>query len=276
MAEVTLKDITRLREETGAGIMDCKKALIEAGGDFEKAKEILRKKGRELMQLKAGRQANEGVVAILVSDDKKYGVGITLKCETDFVAMNEQFQELAKQIAELAIANKPASLEDLLKVKSGDGLPIEELIGEAVGKIGEKIELGDYALLKGEYVYPYVHYNKKVGTIVAFDKVVPEEVAKNIAMHITAMNPIALDESDVPEEIVQKEKEIAIEQARQQGKPEHILKRIAEGKIKKFYKERTLLNQPLFNNPDLTIRDYLAKDGGGASIIKFKRLSVEE
>ncbi len=276
MAEVTLKDITRLREETGAGIMDCKKALIEAEGDFEKAKEILRKKGRELMQLKAGRQAKEGVVAIRVSDDNKLGVGITLKCETDFVALNDQFQDLAKQIAELALANKPSSLDDLLKLKNGDGVSIEELIGEAVGKIGEKIELGDYALLEGEYVYPYVHYNKKVGAIVAFDKVVSEEVAKNIAMHITAMNPIALDEADVPEEIVQKEKEIAIEQARQQGKPDHILERIAEGKLKKFFKERTLLNQPLFNNPDLTIRDYLAKDGGGASIIKFKRLSVEE
>jgi len=256
--------------------MDCKKALIEAEGDFEKAKEILRKKGRELMQLKAGRQAKEGVVAIRVSDDNKLGVGITLKCETDFVALNDQFQDLAKQIAELALANKPSSLDDLLKLKNGDGVSIEELIGEAVGKIGEKIELGDYALLEGEYVYPYVHYNKKVGAIVAFNKVVSEEVAKNIAMHITAMNPIALDEADVPEEIVQKEKEIAIEQARQQGKPDHILERIAEGKLKKFFKERTLLNQPLFNNPDLTIRDYLAKDGGGASIIKFKRLSVEE
>ncbi len=276
MAEVTLKDITRLREETGAGIMDCKKALIEAEGDFEKAKEILRKKGRELMQLKAGRQAKEGVVAILVADDNKYGVGITLKCETDFVALNDQFQELARQIAELALINKPNSLDELLKVKNSEGVPVEELIGEAVGKIGEKIELGDYALLEGEYVYPYVHYNKKVGAIVAFDKVVSEEVAKNIAMHITAMNPIALDEADVPEEIVQKEKEIAIEQARQQGKPDHILERIAEGKLKKFFKERTLLNQPLFNNPDLTIRDYLAKDGGGASIVKFKRLSVEE
>ncbi len=276
MVEVTLKDITKLREETGAGIMDCKKALIEAGGDFEKAKEILRKKGRELMQLKAGRQTKEGVVAILVSDDNKYGVGIALKCETDFVALNEQFQQLAREIVEVALSNKPASLDDLLKTKNSAGLTIEELIGEAVGKIGEKIELGDYAILEGEYVYPYVHYNKKVGTLVAFDKVVPEEVAKNIAMHITAMNPIALDESDVPQEIVEKEKEIAIEQARQQGKPEHILERIAEGKLKKFFKERTLLNQPLFNNPDLTIRDYLAKEGNGASIIKFKRFSVEE
>jgi elongation factor Ts len=271
---ITAQDVNKLRKMTGAGMMDCKKALTEAYGDFDKAVEILRKKGQKISASRAGKKASEGSIFIDSGDSKC--VLIALNCETDFVAKNIEFQNLGQAILKVAAINNPSDIDELLSLKS-DTLSVAEKIEELMGKIGEKLEISAYEVLEGERVISYVHANNKLGVMVALkgaDGVDVTEAGKDVAMQIAAMNPVAVDKDDVPREVVDKEVEIGKEQARAEGKPEDLLDRIATGKLNKFYKENTLLNQQFVKNSTLTIAKYLDNVSKGLTVSAFKRISI--
>lgn len=270
-------DIKKLRDMTGAGMMDCKNALTEADGDFDKAIEALRKKGQKLSAKRADREANEGVVIASASDDKSRGIIVRLSCETDFVAKNDDFIELAQNIADIALSNFPETKEDLLNISYDDNLTIEEKLTEQIGVIGEKIELEDYERMESELVVPYIHMGYKAGVIIGLNKNENgeiEEAGKNIAMQIAAMRPIAVNKDTVDEEVVEKEKEIAREQAKQMGKPDHILDKIAEGKLNKFFEESTLLNQDYVKNGDMNVEEYLNSVSPDLTVNGFKHVEL--
>ena len=274
MAQISAADVSKLRKSTGAGMMDCKKALEEANGDFEKAVEIIRKKGQAIANKRADRDASEGAVLAKISDNTKYGVIISLNCETDFVAKNEDFVSFAYSIVDAALENKPASLDELKETKI-NGRSVSDLITDQTGKIGEKIELSYYESISGEYVIPYIHPGNKLATLVGFNKNVDDiQVAKDIAMQVAAMAPVAIDKDDVPQSEVDKELEIGKEQARQEGKPEDLLEKIAMGKLNKFYKESTLLNQDFTKNNKQTIKQYLQGVDKDLTVTKFYRYTL--
>lgn len=273
MAQITATDINKLRKTTGAGIMDCKKALQEADGDFDKAIEIIRKKGQAIANKRAEREASEGVVLAKLNTDKTLGAMIVLNCETDFVAKNEDFISFAQQILDKAIENKPADLK-LLKNIILDDKTIADKIIEHIGIIGEKLELAYFDKIKASQVVSYIHPGNKLATLVGFNKTTSEQVAKDVAMQVAAMNPIAIDKNDVPEDIIEKEKEIGREQARREGKPEHILDKIAEGKLSKFFKESTLLNQEFTKDNKKTIQQYLQENDKDLTVTAFLRYSL--
>jgi len=273
---ITAQEVNKLRQLTGAGMMDCKKALTEANGDFDKAIELLRKKGQKVSAARADRNTTEGSVFIKTSDDEKEAVLVALGCETDFVAKNEEFQGLGNLILEVAYNNKPASKEDLLQLKADD-LTVNEKIVELVGKIGEKIEIVDYTTLNGEKIIPYIHAGSKLGVLVALSGTNGSDVSqagKDVAMQIAAMNPVAVDKDGVDQTTIEKEIEIGKEQARQEGKPEEMLEKIALGKLNKFFKESTLLNQAFVKDNSLTVQKYLEGVSKGLSVAAFKRVSV--
>lgn len=242
--KISAKDVKSLRDQTGAGMMDCKKALTEANGDLQAAIEYLRKKGQKMTEKRADRDAKEGVVIALTSDNNQKGIIVRIGCETDFVAKNEDFVNYAKSVADIALNAFPGSKDELLG-QTLNGQTISESLIEKTGVIGEKIELSSYEYLEADQVVSYIHMGHKAGVIVGFNKSVDglTEVGKNVAMQVAAMNPIAVDKDDVDATLVQKEIEIGMEQARNEGKPEAMLERIAQGKLGKFYKENTLLNQ---------------------------------
>lgn len=273
MTQYSVADITKLRKMTGAGMMDCKKALEESAGDFNKAIEIIRKKGQAIANKRADREAGEGVVLARVDVSGTLGAMIVLNCETDFVAKNQDFIALAEKILLLALAEKPANLETLKQLSLEDK-PVTEKIIEQVGIIGEKIELAYYEKLEGGMVVPYIHPGNKLATLVAFNKKAELQVGKDIAMQVAAMNPVAVDKEDVPGEILEKEKEIGKEQARRDGKPENMLDRIAEGKLQKFFKESTLLNQDFTKDNKKTIRQYLLEADKTLEVKSFLRYSL--
>ena len=261
---------------TGAGMMDCKKALTEAEGDFEKAIEILRKKGQKVSASRSDKEAREGSVFVKVSDDKKEAVLIALNCETDFVAKNEEFQALGKQIAETAFAGKPADKDTLLNLKAGD-LSLNERIVELVGKIGEKIEVTEYVHMKGEAVVPYIHAGSKLGVLVSLKGVNGQDVTdagKDVGMQIAAMNPVAVDEKSVDKTIIEKELEIAKAQVLAEGKPENMVEKIAQGKLNKFFKESTLLHQAFVKDNSKTVAQYLDTVSKGLTVAEFKRVVI--
>ena len=274
MAKITAADVNKLRKMTGAGMMDCKKALVEAEGDFEKAIEILRKKGQKVAAKRADRESTEGVVVVKMNDDKTRGVMISLNCETDFVAKNEDFIKLAQAFGDIALNydNK----EDFLKAAFDGNVSVEEKLIEQTGVIGEKLQIGGFKVLEGGYLGSYVHSNKKIGTMVAFNKKVDgiEEVAHDVAMQVAAMSPISLDENSVPQEIIDKELEIAKEQLRNEGKPENMLDKIAQGKLKKFFKENTLVNQAFIKDNKKTVGDYVKDFNPDVKITGFERLAI--
>ncbi|MGV3597054.1 MAG: translation elongation factor Ts [Bacteroidota bacterium] len=274
---ITAADVNKLRQMTGAGMMDCKKALEEANGDFEGAVDILRKKGQKVSASRAGRDAAEGAVATAITADGKTGVMIALNCETDFVAKNEEYTSTAQKFADLALAHLPENLDGLLAIKMEDGRPISEHITDMVGKIGEKIEISSYEKLTGEAIVSYIHLNNKLGVLVALNKPASESVAhagKDVTMQIAAMNPVALDKEDVSTDTLTREMEIAREQARAEGKPENMLDKIAEGKLNKFYKEATLLNQEFVKDNSKTIRQMLDGVEKGLTVTAFKRIEI--
>ena len=275
MVNISASDVKKLREMTGAGMMDCKKALTEAEGDFDKAVEILRKKGQKLSAKRADREAREGVVLALVSDDRTRGVIVRLSCETDFVAKNEDFINLTRQIADIALQNGPQSLEEL-KGLTFNGITIQDRVLEEVAKIGEKIELSAYEWLKAEMVCPYIHMGHRAGVLVGLNKADERfyEPGRSVAMQIAAMRPIALDKDDVDPAIVEKEIEIGKEQARQEGKPEAILEKIAMGKLKKFFQENTLLNQQFVKDGSMTVRDYLKSLDPELTVTGFRHVEL--
>jgi len=278
---ITAADVKKLRDQTGAGMMDCKKALSEAEGDFEKAIEFLRKKGQKLSEKRADREAKEGVVIALTSDDKSNGVVIRLSCETDFVSKGDAFVELATSFAKVALENLPDNHEALLALEVEPGKTIAQKVEEQTGVIGEKIELSAYEKLEtaagSGQVLPYIHMGNKAGVIVALnlDGADYEEAGKNVAMQVAAMHPIALDKDGVDSSIVEKEIEIGKDIARQEGKPEEMLEKIATGKLNKFFKERTLLNQMYVKSTSKeTVQGYLTNVHADLTITDFKHLKL--
>ena len=274
--EIKAADVMKLRKMTGAGMMDCKKALIEAEGDYERAKDIIREKGKLVVSKRADRSASEGVVVTKIVGQKAYL--LCLACETDFVAQNSEFTASANAILDIAVANDAADIEALKAIKNAEGVTVEEMVTEKSGQTGEKVELAYYGRIEAPYCNAYVHFNKKLGTILGFNKEVSEEVAHTLAMQATAMAPISIDENDCPADVVEKEKAIALEMMKQDpknaNKPEAILAKIAEGKMRKFFEENTLLNQALVGEK-ISIREYLQQADKEATVVAYKRFALE-
>lgn len=274
--EIKAADVMKLRKMTGAGMMDCKNALIEAEGDYDRAQDIIREKGKLVVAKRADRTATEGVVVTKIVGNKSYI--LCLACETDFVAQNAEFSASANTMLEVAVMNDAADRDALMASKNDQGRTVEELVTEKSGQTGEKIELAYYARIEAPYCNAYVHFNKKLGTLIGFNKVVPEEVAHSVAMQATAMAPIAIDESDCPADVVAHERQIAVEAMKQDpknaNKPEAILEKIAEGKMRKFYEENTLLNQELVGEK-ITVREFIQKADKEATVIAYKRFALE-
>jgi elongation factor Ts len=274
MATINAADVAKLRRITLAGMMDCKKALEESEGNFDKAIEIIRKKGQAVANKRADREAGEGVVLAKVAPTGKSGAMIVLNSETDFVAKNAEFLNLANNILNIALANNPATLEDLLSLKL-DGTKIGEKIIEYIGVIGEKIELSYYAKIEASHVQAYIHPGNRLATLVGFTKAGADAQAyKDIAMQVAAMNPVAVDKDDVKPETIAQEIEIGKEQARREGKPEEMLEKIAQGKLTKFFKESTLLNQDYVKDNKMTIRQFLQSVDKDMNITDFKRYTL--
>ncbi len=276
MANISSADVARLRRMTLAGMMDCKKALEESNGDFEKAVEIIRKKGQAVASKRADRDTTEGVVLAKAGTDSAMGALIVLNSETDFVAKNEDFIALAGKILDLAIANKPADLEAL------KALPLENStaggkVTEYMGIIGEKLELAFYEKVEAPYVQAYIHPGNKLASLAGFTKAgLDAQVYKDVVMQIAAMNPVAIDKDDVPAKVIEQELEIGREQAKREGKPEEMYDRIAQGKLAKFYKESTLLNQEYIKDNKMSIRQYLESVDKQLKVTAFKRYNLNQ
>jgi elongation factor Ts len=274
MAAINAADVAKLRRVTLAGMMDCKKALEEADGNFDKAIEIIRKKGQAVANKRADRDATEGVVFSKVTPDGKLGAIIVLNSETDFVAKNADFIAFATKIIDLALAKNPANLEGLLALPF-DGGTVSSKIVEYLGIIGEKVELSYYEKIEAPHVQAYIHPGSKLATLVGFTKSgVDVQVYKDIAMQIAAMNPVAVDKDFVKPETIAQEIEIGKEQARRDGKPEEMLEKIAQGKLAKFFKESTLLNQDFVKDNKMTIKQYLQSANKDLTVTDFKRYSL--
>ena len=274
--KITAKDVKALRDQTGAGMMDCKKALVEANGDIEGAISYLRKKGQKMTDKRADRDAKEGIVVAVTSDDNTKGIIIRIGCETDFVAKNDDFVAFAKSVAAKAMTEFAATKEDLLAVTM-DGQTIADKLIERTGVIGEKIELAAYEKLEAAQVVPYIHMGHKAGVIVAFNKANDSlaEAGRNVAMQIAAMHPIAVDKDGIDATMVEKEIEIGKEQARQAGKPEAMLEKIAQGKLGKFYKEKTLLNQEYVKaEKKETVKQYVQSIDKELTVTDFKHVTL--
>ncbi|TRX71190.1 translation elongation factor Ts [Carboxylicivirga sp. M1479] len=271
---ITAADVSKLRKSTGAGMMDCKKALTEAEGDFDKAVEIIRKKGQAIANKRADREATEGVVLAKVTADKKRGALIVLNCETDFVAKNESYVDFAMSILDVAIAENPADL-DALKALELNGRPVSEVVAEQSGVIGEKLDLAAYETVSAEAVTAYIHAGNKLATLVGFNQEgMDEQVGRDVAMQAAAMAPVALDADSVPEDVKAKELEIGKDMARNEGKPEAMLEKIAMGRLNKFFKENTLMAQAFVKDNKLTIEKYLDGASKGLKAVEFKRYTL--
>ena len=271
MTKITAAEVNKLRKTTGAGMMDCKKALVEANGDFDLAIEILRKKGQKVAAKRADRESTEGAAIAVVNEDKTEGAVIVLGCETDFVGKNEKFVNLAQELAQKALNS--ASKEELLNADFG-GITVAEKLIEQTGVIGEKIELAAFEKISAPYVGSYIH-SGKIATIVGLSAKVDgvEEVAKDVAMQAAAMNPIALNEDGVEQDVIEKEIEIAKDQLRQEGKPEEMLDKIAQGKLRRFFKDNTLVNQDFIKDSKVSVSKYV-KSIGDVEVIDFKRVAL--
>lgn len=276
MSAISAQDVNKLRTMTGAGMMDCKKALTEAEGDFEKAIEILRKKGQKVSASRSDRDAKEGSVFVKTSADNTEAFLIALNCETDFVAKNEEFQNLGKLIVETAFSKKPATKEALLAEAVGT-LTVNDKITELVGKIGEKLEVSEYVHMKGEAVVPYIHAGSKLGVLVSLKGVNGKDVTdagKDVGMQIAAMNPVAVDEKGVDKTLIEKEMEIAKAQILAEGKPENMVEKIAQGKLNRFFKDNTLLPQVFVKDNSKTVAQYLDGVTKGLTVAEFKRVAI--
>ncbi len=271
---ITAAQVNELRNLTGAGLMDCKKALTEAGGDIQKAIDYLRKKGAKVAELRAGRAAAEGLVIAKTSADNKSGVAVYLSCETDFVAKNEDFGKLANAIAEAALANGSKTVDDVLALNI-NGSTVKDAVQEKVSAIGELIAVSAFERVDGEGVVAYNHMGNKIGVLVALNKPLNDAVTtvgKDVAMQIAAMNPAAVDASGVPAEVLEREKAVAREKAAAAGKPENILDKIAEGAANTFIKENTLLTQAFVKDGSKTVQQVLGAAESGLTVVAFKRV----
>ncbi|MEM9361299.1 MAG: translation elongation factor Ts [Bacteroidota bacterium] len=273
MAKITAADVNKLRKMTGAGMMDCKKALVEAEGDFDKAIEILRKKGQKVAAKRADRDSSEGAAIAKVNGSQSSGVIISLNCETDFVAKNDSFVTLANELAELAL---DFSDKDAFLSASFNGMTVAEKLTEQTGVIGEKIEIGSFAKLDAPFVGSYIHAGNKIATLVGLSASVDgaAQAAKDVAMQAAAMNPVALNEEGVDQATIDKEIEIAKDQLRQEGKPEAMLENIAKGKLKRFFKDNTLVNQAFIKDSKQSVAQYVKTVDSGLEITGFQRVAL--
>ena len=273
--DIKAADVAKLRQMTGAGMMDCKSALVEANGDFQKAADIIREKGKLVAAKRADRETSEGAVIAKTNADSTGAILVCLGCETDFVAKNNEFQALANKIADTALANLPENLEALLSTKMGDNT-IEEAITQQTGKSGEKHSIAFYSKLNAPFIGSYIHMTGKVATIVGFSKVINAEVGKEIAMQITAMNPVSISKNDCPQSVIDKELEIYRVQIREEGKPENMVEQIAQGKLAKFFKESTLEAQIFVKDGKLTVAEYLKSVDPEVKVTGFYRFSLSD
>jgi len=273
MATITAADVNKLRTLTGAGMMDCKKALVEADGDFELAIENLRKKGQKVAANRSDRESTEGAAIAVVNADKTEGVVITLNCETDFVGKNEGFVKLATDLANLALQYN--TKEEFLAADF-NGITVAEKLIEQTGVIGEKIEIGSFEKLSGAFVGSYIHAGNKIAVLTSLSANVAgaEEAARNVAMQAAAMNPIALNEAGVDADTIAKEIEIAKDQLRQEGKPEAMIENIAKGKLGRFFKDNTLVNQDYIKDSAMSVSNYIKSVDGNLTVTGFKRVAL--
>lgn len=271
--EIKAADVAKLRAMTGAGMMDCKKALVEANGDYERAQDIIREKGKLVAAKRSDRSATEGVVASKVVGQKAYM--LCLACETDFVAKNADFIAATNEILDIAVSADAADL-DALNAVVVNGKSVSEIVTEKSGQTGEKVELPYYARIEAPMCVTYIHMNNKLGTLIGFNKVIDAEVAKDVAMQAAAMAPVSIDKDDCDPKVIEHERQIGREQARLDGKPEAMLDKIAEGKVGKFLKESTLLNQELVKNNKLTVGAYIKTADKDATVVAYKRFSLND
>ncbi|MES2112731.1 MAG: translation elongation factor Ts [Bacteroidota bacterium] len=277
--QISASDVNKLRQQTGAGMMDCKKALTETNGDFEAAIDFLRKKGAKVAASRQDRESNEGVVIARSSVDGKFGVIIELNCETDFVAKNAEFVAFGNQIANAAVEHKPTSIEELYDISvdsDSTTAKIGDLIIEKTGKIGEKIGVSKYTTTEAEKVIAYIHGNFRLGVLVGLSANVAgaDEAGKDVAMQIAAMNPVAIDKDGVDASTIERELEIAKDQIRAEGKPEEMVEKIAAGKLNKFYKDSTLLNQEFVKDSSKNVAQFLSSVDKGLTVTAFKRVAL--
>lgn len=271
--EIKAADVATLRKMTGAGMMDCKKALQEAEGNFDRAQEIIREKGKLIASKRADREASEGIVVIKNVGTKAYL--LCLACETDFVAKNEAFAATANEILEIAVSADVAVTESLKAVVVGSQT-VAEIVTEKSGQTGEKIEIAYFARIEAPFISSYVHFNGKLGTLIGFNEVVSAEVAKNVAVQAATMAPVAISKDDCDAAVIEKERQIGREQARLDGKPEAMLDKIAEGKVNKFLSENTLLNQASIDNSKITVEKYIQASSASATVVAYKRFSLND
>jgi elongation factor Ts len=275
---VTAQDVAKLRAQTGAGMADCRKALLESEGDFEKAIDYLRKKGQKVAANRSDREAKEGVVVAKASGN--YGIIINLSSETDFVSKNAEFVAFANELADIALQNKPADIEALKALPMG-GSTVGDRLLEMVAKIGEKIDVTRYEQVSAETVVPYIHGNYRIGVLVGMDKAASEGISgagKDVAMQIAAMNPLGLNENSIAPEVIERERNIVLEQMKADpkmaGKPDEMLNKVAEGKLNAFFKENTLMAQPFVKDGGQTVANYLKGVDSGLNITEFKRVAI--
>ncbi len=273
MANITAAEVNKLRKMTGAGMMDCKKALVEAEGDFDKAIDILRKKGQKVASKRADKEANEGIVLAKTTDDNKFAAVLKLSCETDFVAKNEEFVGFANSIMEKILTEKPKDVAAVNSLKLNDRT-VEENVTEMIGKTGEKMEVAGYEFIEAESVNAYNHMGSKLATILGFNKGGFDDEGHQLAMQVAAMNPVAIDKDDVPQDVIDKEIEIGKDIARQEGKKEELLEKIAMGKLNKFFKENTLLNQDFVRDSKMSVSQFLKQTDPDLKVTGFKRLML--
>ena len=278
MSTVTISaaDVNKLRQQTGAGMMDCRKALTESNGDFENAIDYLRKKGQKVAANRSDREAKEGVVIAKANADNTHGVLVNLSSETDFVAKNEDFVAFAQQVADIALDTKAATAEDLLAAQM-EGATVAEKLMEMVAKIGEKIEISRFVQISAASVIPYIHSGYRIGVLVGMNEPANETIitaGRDVAMQIAAMNPLAVDADSVSPEMIEREKNIAVEQIMAEGKAADMAEKIAAGKLNKFFKENTLLPQAFVKDNSKTVAEYLTSVAKGLTVVSFNRIAV--
>ena len=283
MVQITASEVNKLRKQTGAGMMDCKKALVETNGDFEKAIDVLRKKGQKVAAKRADREATEGVVLAITNSENTVGAILSLNCETDFVAKNESFIDLAKSFLDLALRNNAKDLSSIKTLAFSPGVSVHDKLVEQTGVIGEKLELSNYHILSAGYVNAYIHPGNKLVSLVAFNNCLDDsestgeslaEISKNIAMQIAAMNPLGLTEANISQDVIDREIEVGKDLARQEGKPEDMLERISMGRLKKFFKENTLVHQSYIKDSKKTVLQYVKDCNKDLDIVDFKRVNL--
>lgn len=276
MINITAADVNKLRQMSGAGMMDCKKALQETEGDFDKAIDYLRKKGQKVAAKRADRDANEGIVISKTNEDHTYAGLLMINCETDFVGKTDDFKKFAHDLLDLCIKNRPASIDAITAMKLKE-MTVEEKLNEMLGKTGEKIQIAHYEFLEAPFVSSYNHHGNRLATLLGLNKNDAKntvEIGHELAMQVAAMNPVAIDKENVSQETIDREVEIGKEQARQEGKPEEMLEKIATGKLGKFFKDNTLMNQDFVREPKKTVRQFLADNDKDLRVTGFKRLML--